>query len=113
MRHWEVIQDDRLFRLEVSTHSDLKDRPWAVITLHNVAGRIPTREDYFASREDALDYYLKIVVETPRVSLGSHSPDPPPSIEQYTAWLKSENLYDPVLNPGDLPGEALHLGGTR
>jgi hypothetical protein len=98
MRHWELIQDDRLFRLEISTHSDLKDHPWAVVTLHNVAGRIPAREDHFASRETALNYYLKVVVETPRASLGNHSPDPLPSIEQYTTWLKSQNLHDAVLN---------------
>jgi hypothetical protein len=104
MRASKILMDDRLFRLEVVEWSGLKDRPWAVATIHNLLGRIPAREDYFASREDALDYYLKVVVETPRVSFGGHPPDPVPSIEQYTAWLKSENLYDQVLNPCDLSG---------
>lgn len=100
----KVLKDDRVFRLEVVAFDrTVKERAWAVVTIHNVLGRIPVRQDYFATREDALDYYLNIVVETPRVSLGDHSPDPLPSIEQYTAWLKSENLYDPVLNPGKSP----------
>jgi hypothetical protein len=100
----KVLKDDRVFRLEVvAWNRAVKGRAWVVVAIHNVIGRIPARQDYFATREDALDYYLKIVVETPRASLGDHSPDPLPSIEQYTAWLKSENIYDPVLNPGKSP----------
>lgn len=112
MRPTKLLKDDRLFRLEIRTWSELKERSWAVITFHNLLfGYLPARQDYFASREDALAYYLKIVVETPRVSLDNHPPDPLPSIEKYTIWLKAENIYDPVLNPGDLPdpsrGQAL------
>ena len=100
MRAPRVLEDDRLYRLEiVQWRSDLKGREWAVVTIHNLRGRLPARQDYFASQEDALSYYLKIVVETPRLSLGSRPPDPIPSLEQYSAWLKYENLYDPVLNP--------------
>jgi hypothetical protein len=95
----QVLEDDRVFRLEVVPWDPaVKERAWAVVTIHNVRGRIPARQDYFSTREDALEYYLKIVVETPRASLGDHSPDPLPSIEQYTAWLKTQNLHDPVLN---------------
>lgn len=103
MRASKDLKDDRLFRLEIVRYRGLKEREWIVATLHNVLGRIPAGQNHFASREDALDYYLKVVVETPRTSLGGRSPDPLPSIEQYTAWLKSEKLYDPILNLGDLP----------
>jgi hypothetical protein len=102
MRPSTELKDDRLFRLEVVAWDRVvKERAWAVVTLHNVLGRIPAGQNYFVSREDALDYYLKVVVETPRASLDNRSPDPVPSIAQYTAWLKAENIYDPILNAGD------------
>src|SRR3546814_882860 len=78
-------------------------RSWTVITIRNVPGYMPVRYDQFPSREDALTYFQEVVVETPRVSLGNSAPSPVPSIEQYTSWLKLENLYDPLLNPGKFP----------
>ena len=104
MRVARALEDDRLYRLEVVAWGSPKERPWAMVTLHNVYGRIPARQDYFATREEALEYSLQVVVETPRVSLGSTTPDPLPSIEEYTEWLKAENLHDQVLNAGDLAG---------
>lgn len=64
---------------------------WAVITRRNVPGYPPHRSDTFSTRAEA--------VETPRVSLGNKSPVPPPTLEAYTSWLMTENLYDPLLNP--------------
>jgi len=99
MRPSRALQDDRLFRIEIKPWKWSTERPWTVVTLHNVFATLPARQDHFASYAEALDYYLRVVVETPRISLGGHSPDPLPSIEQYTAWLKLEKLHDPVLNP--------------
>ncbi len=72
---------------------------WAVITRRNVPGYPPHRSDTFSTRAEAVEYYKKVVVETPRVSLGNKSPVPPPTLEAYTSWLMTENLYDPLLNP--------------
>jgi len=101
-----LFKDDRMFVLELSrvttrslTSSAPAKNEWAVITRRNVPGYPPHRSDTFPSRTEALDYYNKVVVETPRVSLGSQSPQPPPTIAEYTAWLFAENLYDPILNP--------------
>ena len=70
-----------------------------MITRRNVFDYPPYRIDPFPTREGALDYYNKIVVQTPRVSLGKQSPKPEPTIAEYTTWLVAENLYDPILNP--------------
>lgn len=99
-----LFKDDRMFVLHISKlPARSLERPWTVITIRNVPGYMPVRYDQFASREDALTYFHDVVVETPRVSLGNNAPSPAPSLEQYTSWLKSENLCDPLLNPGKLP----------
>jgi hypothetical protein len=102
-----LFKDDRMFVLEVgsvTTRSLTSKAPekqeWAVITRRNVRGYPPHRSDTFSTRVEAIEYYKKVVVETPRVSLGNKSPLPPPTLEAYTSWLVEENLYDPILNPG-------------
>ena len=101
-----LFNDDRLFVFEISpvtTSSLTSNAPerheWAVITRRNVVGFPPKRTDSFSTRSEAELYYKKVVVETPRVSLGEQKPDPIPTLEEYTTWLKNENLFDPVLNP--------------
>ncbi len=95
-----------MFVLEVSlitksvlTSAAPETREWAVITRRNVPGYPPVRSDSFSSRAEAVTFYKKTVVGTPRVSLGSKSPASPPSLDEYTAWLVSERLYDALLNP--------------
>jgi hypothetical protein len=101
-----LFKDDRMFVLEVSavttgslTSNAPERKEWAVITRRNVSGYPPFRTDSFPTRVEAIDYYKKIVVETPLISLDNQPQNPSPSIEEYTAWLVSEKLYDPVLNP--------------
>jgi hypothetical protein len=101
-----LFNDDRNFVFEMSAVStrnlstkEPERNEWAIITRRNVPGYPPYRTDSFSTRSEAVNYYKKIVVETPRVSLGNQSPNPPPSLEDYTAWLVAENLYDPLLNP--------------
>jgi len=101
-----LFKDDRMFVLElcpVTTRSLTSNAPekqeWAVITRRNVPGYPPHRSDAFPTRAEAIEYYKKVVVETPRVSLGNNSPATPPTLEAYTSWLVAENLYDPLLNP--------------
>jgi hypothetical protein len=109
-----LFKDDRMFVLEVSavttrslTSSAPEKSEWAVITRRNVTGYPPFRTDSFPTQAEAVQYYKKIVVETPRVSLGNKAPTRPPSLEEYTAWLVAEKLYDPLLNPGaDVPSDA-------
>lgn len=101
-----LFKDDRMFVLEVIpvttrslTSSASEKQEWAVITRRNVPGYPLHRSDTFPSRTEAIEYYKKVVVETPRVSLGNKSPVPPPSLEAYVSWLVAENVYDPLLNP--------------
>ena len=108
-----LFHDDRIFVLEISpiesrdatsTVLDLsgktsRPKEWAVVTRRNVPGYPPHRVDHFPSRAEAVAYYKRVVVQTPRKSLGEKSPDPAPTLEAYTAWLAEENLFDPVLNP--------------
>jgi hypothetical protein len=101
-----LFKDDRMFVLEVRpvktsilTSSDPPKEQWGVITRRNVPGYPPHRTDNFPTRSEAAIFYKKVVVETPRVSLGNKSPDPLPTIEEYTRWLLDEGLYDPLLNP--------------
>jgi hypothetical protein len=99
-----LFKDDRTFVLEVSTvttrtGNGLEKKEWAVITRRNVIGYPPHRSDCFPARQDAIDFYKKVVVSTPRVSLGNKSPEPLPTIEAYTRWIKDKKLYDQILNP--------------
>lgn len=86
------------------TSNEPPKEQWSVITRRNVPGYPPYRTDSFQTRSEAVSFYKKNVVETPRVSLGNKPPDPLPSIEEYTRWLINEGLYDPLLNP-DAPIE--------
>ena len=101
-----LFRDDRMFVLEVCpvttrtlTSSEPSKKEWCVVTRRNVPGYPPYRTDNFPTRDEAVSYYKTIVVQTPRVSLGNKSPEPPPLIEVYTRWLVDEELYDPLLNP--------------
>ena len=111
-----LFHDDRIFVLEISpiesrdatfTVLDLSARTsrtsqpkeWAVVTRRNVPGYPPHRVDHFPTRAEAVAYYKRVVVQTPLKSLEEKSPDPAPTLEAYTAWLVSQELFDPVLNP--------------
>ena len=78
--------------------SSAKTKAWAVVTRRNVPGYPPHRIDQFQAHIEAVDFYKRTVVSTPRKSLGETSPDPVPTLQEYTAWLIQENLFDPVLN---------------
>ena len=107
-----LFHDDRMFVLEVTPveSGDSESvvlagslRPeatkeWAVVTRRNVPGYPPVRVDRFPSQVQAVEFYKTTIVSTPRNSLGEQSPDPTPTLQQYTEWLALENLFDPVLN---------------
>jgi len=111
-----LFYDDRMFVLEIclvesrdatSTVLDISGRnsrasqakEWAVVTRRNVPGYPPHRVDHFPTKAEAVAYYKRVVVQTPRKSLGEKSPDPVPTLEAYTAWLAEQELFDPILNP--------------
>jgi len=115
-----LYRDDRMYVLEISRASQSapdadglistqlggnqptgagSKQVWALVTRRNVPGYPPTRSDAFDSYSDAVDYYKTVVVTTPRVSLGERPPQPSPTLEEYVEWLKSEGLFDPLLNP--------------
>jgi len=101
-----LFKDDRMFVLElrpVTTSALLSSDPpkqqWGVITRRNVPGYPLYRCDNFPSRDEAINFYKQVAVETPRVSLGNKSPDTLPTIEEYTSWVKEQGLYDHLLNP--------------
>lgn len=101
-----LFNDDRMFVFEISqvkvsslTSNETPKKKWAVSTIRNVPGYPNHRIDNFDTYEEAKEFYHKIVVQTPRVSLKEKSPSPLPTVEQYTVWLKENKLYDPVLNP--------------
>lgn len=111
-----LFHDDRIYVLEISPvesrdvtsavldlSSDksrtTKSREWAVVTRRNVPGYPPHRMDHFPTKAEAIAYYKRVVVQTPRKSLGEKSPDPTPTLEAYITWLVAEGLFDPVLNP--------------
>ncbi len=107
-----LFHDDRMFVLEITPIessdgtsvvlapelSGSKVKEWAVVTRRNVQGYPPHRVDRFPTQLEAIGFYEKTVVSTPRKSLGEKSPNPIPTVQQYTAWLVQENLFDPVLN---------------
>jgi hypothetical protein len=98
-----LYRDDRVLVLEVvpvTTRSSrgVEDR-WAVIARRNVPGYPPFRSDDFETKEEATDFFNKVIVETPRVSLKNKPSNPLPTLDEFTAWLIEENLYDPILNP--------------
>lgn len=101
-----LFKDDRMFVLDITlattgsmTSATPKKQEWALVTRRNVPGYPPYRVDSFVTRAEAVEHYKKVVVETPRVSLGNKTPDPLPTIEDYTRWLIDKGIYDPLLNP--------------
>ena len=93
------FHDDRMFVLQVAPVTLSRDigscslpktsKRWAVITRRNVPGYPPSRTDDFHSREEAVAYLKKVAPQTPRVSLGGKSPDPPLSWDGFQDWLES------------------------
>lgn len=101
-----LFNDDRMFVLEISqvkvsslTSNEIPKKKWSVSTIRNVPGYPNQRIDTFDSFEEAKEFYYSIVVQTPRKSLNEKPPNPPPTLEEYTSWLKEQKLYDPILNP--------------
>ena len=107
-----LFHDDRMFVLEITAvesgdeesvvlATSLKPeaaKEWTVVTRRNVPGYPPVRVDRFPSQAQAVSFYKETVVSTPRKSEGERSPEPVPTLQQYTKWLVQENLFDPVLN---------------
>ncbi len=108
-----LFHDDRMFVLEVSAVESANDgsvtlpsdrnalnaKEWAVVTRRNVPGYPPVRVDRFPTRDQAVEFYKATIVSTPRKSAREQSPEPLPTLEEYTQWLAQENLFDPLLNP--------------
>lgn len=92
-----LFNDDRKFVMEISRVTVNGEPKWAVITRRNVPGYPPYRTDDFETREDALEYYKKVVVETPLVSLNGQSPNPRKTLEEYKQWLIDTELKDDYL----------------
>jgi viroplasmin and RNaseH domain-containing protein len=83
--------------MEISIVNVNRESKWAVITRRNVPGYPAFRLDSFETREEALEYYKAIVVETPLVSLNGESPNPRRTIEEYKKWLVDNGLADDYL----------------
>ena len=105
-----IFNDDRMFVLGINrskvTSIDFEGNDasacqykWTITTRRNVVGLPPISSNVFNNKEEAIDYYKKVIVHMPRVSLGKASPKVAPSIDEYTEWLINNNLYDPLLNP--------------
>jgi hypothetical protein len=102
-----LFKDDRMVVLELAPDITqcLSQRPsgsstdWAVVTRRNVPGYPVQSVVAFEDRDKALAHYKRMVVETPRLSLGGRSPSMSPTLEEYTRWLAANRLHDPVLNP--------------
>ena len=92
-----LFNDDRQFVMEICRVKFNSMDKWAIITRRNVSDYPPIRTDHFESREAALSYYMKVVPNTPLVSLGNKSPDPPINLEQYKEWLRFKGLKDEYL----------------
>lgn len=92
-----LFNDDRKFVMEISRVSVNGEPKWAVITRRNVPDYPAFRTDSFETREEALEYYKTIVVETPLVSLNGKSPNPRKTIEEYKQWLVEMQLTDDYL----------------
>ncbi len=90
--------DDRMFVVDVEPFvaPDTKDghtvASWAVMTRRNVPGYVVFRRSLFESRERAIAVLRHLAPQTPRLSLHGLSPVPPPSYEQYNAWLRDQGL---------------------
>jgi hypothetical protein len=92
-----LFNDDRKFVMEISRVTVNGEPKWAVITRRNVPDYPAFRSDSFETREEALEYYKNVVVETPLVSLNGQSPNPRKTIEEYKQWLIDKGLTDNYL----------------
>ena len=92
-----LFNDDRKFVMEISRVTVNGEPKWAVITRRNVPDYPAFRSDNFETKEEALEYYKSVVVETPLTSLNGQSPNPRKSIEEYKQWLIEKGLQDDYL----------------
>jgi hypothetical protein len=92
-----LFNDDRKFVMEISRVTVNGVPKWAVITRRNVPDYPAFRTDNFETKEEALEYYKSVVVETPLVSLNGQSPNPRKTIEEYKQWLIVKGLKDDYL----------------
>ena len=96
--------DDRVFILQIVSsesrgqYDQESTKKISVVTRRNKPGYPAWRIDDFDTYEEAKEFYLDIVVTTPRKSLDEKSPDPKPSLDEYTAWLIENKLEDQILN---------------
>jgi hypothetical protein len=93
-----LFKDDRKFILEICKVKVNSIDKWAVITRRNVPDFPSFRSDHFDTREEALSLYKEVVPQTPLISLGEKSPDPPISLDEYKIWIKSNGLADKYLD---------------
>lgn len=88
---------------------------WCVVTYKNCIGYPIADVRHFTSRERAAVYIWHIEPETPLISLGGRSSNPPMPYQDYAAWKKENNFkefdFQNVYTPGGSNAEEI-IGQT-
>lgn len=92
-----LFNDDRKFVMEIPRVTVNGKIKWTVITRRNVPDYPAFRTDTFETRNEALDNYKTVVVETLLVILKGLSPNPRKTIDAYKQWLLDSGLTDEYL----------------
>ena len=120
MLNGEIFHDDRMFVLYLCKctvapfeglenvtiyHEETPENfKWCLATYRNVDRYPIYRTDEFDSEAEAIEYAKHIEPQTPLVSLGGNSPNPPMSYTDFLDWKKENEFeeydYRKVFTPG-------------
>lgn len=90
--------DDRMFILEILPiivkNFELTEEKemWSVITRKNSPGYYPTRTDDFVTKDEAIEFYKKIILQTPLVSMKGKPLNTVPDYNTFVEKLKKQGI---------------------
>ena len=100
----EVYRDDRLYVMNIATATMSKDNKkcWNLATYRNNLSLSATRNDFFDTRKELIDYIKEVEPQVPLISNNGQSLEIPNHIKKddiegiwiyFNKWLAERNLF--------------------
>lgn len=109
----ETYRDDRMFVMNIATATMAKDNKkcWNLATYRNTISLPATRNDFFDTRKELIDYIKKVEPQTPLISNNGQPLETPDHLKNdieeiwkyFNEWLLARGLFSSIRGISHVP----------
>jgi hypothetical protein len=108
----EDYRDDRMYVLNIGTGRKDGKKCWVLGTYRNTISLPPTRNDFFDTYKDLIDYIKKVEPHVPLISNNGNPIEIPDHVDEediedvwsyFNGWLKHKKLFSSVNRISHVP----------